>query len=123
MPLSVGEQNEQLSRRLAVALEDLSRLSARVRELEAQRQFHLFRHDCMNLIGSMRGFLALLQDSQSGVLNSRQQRYVQCVEKSTQSLLMLIEKTSLSNSPESNSREPNSCGEVKPAPLSKSKRK
>ena len=95
MPLNLREENEQLSGRLSAALEELDRLS-RVQELEAQHQesFRRFRHDCMSPLGSISGFLELLQDSECGELNSRQRRYVQSLERSTQSLLMLVERTS-----------------------------
>jgi hypothetical protein len=80
------------------ALEELDRLSLRLRELETQRHtfLHRFRHDCANLVDSW--ILSLLQEPQCGELNARQRGYAQCAEKSTQSLLMLIERASTMHS-------------------------
>lgn len=108
MPLNVLQENEQLSRRLAAALGEVDRLSARISELEAQRQefFRRFRHDCMNQLGSISGFLTLLQDTQCGELNARQRRYIQNAGISSQSLLMLIEGIAAANSPEETKAAP-----------------
>jgi signal transduction histidine kinase len=100
MPISVIQENEQLSTRLDSALKEVDRLLERLRELEAQRHefLHRFQHDCVNPLGSIRGFLSLLQQPQCGELNSRQRQYVQSAEKGTHSLLTLIQKTSGANS-------------------------
>lgn len=99
MSPSTTQENEQLSQRLAAALEEVNRLSARIQELEAQHQEFLrrFRHDCMNPLGAISGFLTLLQEPQCGDLNARQKRYVDNVERSANSLLALVEKTSAPN--------------------------
>jgi signal transduction histidine kinase len=95
MPLNLQEENAQLSERLSAALEKIELLS-RVQLLEGQRMdfFRRFRHDCVSPLGSISGFLDLLQDSQYGELNSRQRGYVQNLQRSTQSLLLLVERTS-----------------------------
>jgi signal transduction histidine kinase len=89
------EKNNQLARQLATAMEEIDRLAARVQEMETLHDegYRRFRHDCLNPLASIQGFLRLLQDSQVGELSARQRRYLQSAENGTQSLLKLLEKT------------------------------
>jgi signal transduction histidine kinase len=99
LPCSGFQESDQMSEQLTAALKEVDRLSVRLRELETQRHEVLrrFHHDCVNPLGAISGFLSLLQEPQCGELNSRQRQYVQCAEKSTQSLLTLIQRASAAN--------------------------
>jgi len=93
---NVVRENERLAEQLGSTIERLNLLSAGVQELEGKHRelFSRFRHDCMNPLGSIKGFVALLRDPHFGELNDRQRRCVENIERSSEGLLNLVEATS-----------------------------